>query len=70
MIGAGIVLTGGSSNILGAVELAEEIFNIPVRIGIPRNVTGPAEIVKNPQYATALGLLMEATENDNLQKIL
>ena len=68
LIGAGIVLTGGSSNILGAVELAEEIFHIPVRIGIPRNVTGSAEIVKNPQYATALGLLMEASENDNLQK--
>ncbi|WP_101760170.1 cell division protein FtsA [Oceanicoccus sp. KOV_DT_Chl] len=57
MIAAGIVLTGGTSKMEGVVELAEEIFHTPVRIGAPQNVEGLADIVRNPIYSTGVGLL-------------
>ncbi len=56
-IAAGIVLTGGSSSIEGAVELAEELFHAPVRLGVPNRVTGLTDVVNNPIYATGVGLL-------------
>ena len=58
LIGAGIVLTGGSSKMEGVIELAEEIFHMPVRIGVPQFVSGLADIVKNPIYSTGVGLLL------------
>lgn len=58
LLGSGIVVTGGSSRMEGVVELAEEIFRMPVRLGIPRGVDGLVEIVKNPMYATGVGLLL------------
>lgn len=57
MIAAGIVLTGGTSKMEGVVELAEEIFHIPVRIGTPQDITGLTDIVRNPIYSTGVGLL-------------
>lgn len=62
MLPAGIVLTGGSARIEGVVELAESIFHMPVSLGTPKNVTGLAEIVRNPVYATAVGLLLYGCE--------
>ncbi|BBL73533.1 cell division protein FtsA [Methylomagnum ishizawai] len=58
LIAAGIVLSGGSSKVEGLVELAEEIFHMPVRLGIPQYVTGLNEVVRNPIYATGVGLLL------------
>ena len=58
LIAAGIVLTGGSSKMEGAVELADEIFHMPVRLGKPQCVTGLSDIVRNPIYSTAVGLLL------------
>ena len=58
LIAAGIVLTGGSSKMEGAIELAEEIFHMPVRIGVPQFVTGLSDVVKNPIYSTGVGLLL------------
>jgi cell division protein FtsA len=58
MLAGGIVLTGGTSRMEGVVELAEEIFHMPVRIGVPGGVQGLLDIVKNPIYATAVGLLL------------
>ena len=55
---AGIVLTGGSSNMQGVVELAEEVFHLPVRVGTPQYVSGLVELVRNPIYATGVGLLL------------
>ena len=55
---AGVVLTGGSSNMQGVVELAEEVFHVPVRVGTPQYVSGLVELVKNPIYATGVGLLL------------
>ncbi len=57
-IAAGIVLTGGSSQVWGLIELAEEIFHMPVRMGSPQNVNGLTEVVKNPIHSTGVGLLM------------
>ena len=53
----GIVLTGGSAKMEGAVDLAEEIFHMPVRLASPQTVTGLTEMVKNPIYSTGVGLL-------------
>ena len=58
LIVAGIVLTGGSAKMEGAVELAEEIFHMPVRVGMPQHVSGLADVVRNPIYATGVGLLL------------
>ena len=60
LIAAGIVLTGGSSRMEGVIELAEEIFHMPVRLGLPQFVSGLADNVKNPIYATGVGLLLHA----------
>ena len=56
-IPAGIVLTGGTSKMEGVVELAESIFQTSVRIGVPENFKGMESVLKNPIYATSLGLL-------------
>lgn len=58
LIAAGIVLSGGSAKVEGLVELAEEIFHMPVRLGTPQYVTGLADVVRNPIYATGVGLLL------------
>jgi len=60
LVAAGIVLTGGTSKMEGAVELAESIFHMPVRLGSPVGVTGLSDIVRNPIYATGVGLLIYA----------
>lgn len=58
MIAAGVVLTGGSAKMEGAIELAEEVFHMPVRLGYPQHVTGLADVVRNPIHATGVGLLL------------
>ena len=58
LMGAGIVLTGGSSKLEGVIELAEEVFHMPVRLGMPHSVKGLADVVRNPIYATGVGLLL------------
>src|SRR5690606_39898173 len=58
MIAAGIVLTGGSAKMEGAVELAEEVFHMPVRLGAPQHVDGLSDVVRNPIHATGVGLLL------------
>ncbi len=61
-LSSGIVITGGASLMPGMTELAEEIFHMPVRLGLPRYVGGLAEVVKNPRYSTAVGLLIVARQ--------
>jgi cell division protein FtsA len=63
VIAAGIVLTGGSARMEGAIELAEEIFHVPVRLGLPGQVKGLGDVVRSPIYATGVGLLLYAREN-------
>ncbi len=57
-LAAGVVLTGGASNVKGSVELAEKIFKLPVRIGHPQYITGSDEVTTNGMYATSTGLLL------------
>ncbi len=64
LIAAGIVLTGGASKMEGAVHLAEEIFHMPVSLGSPRNVAGLKDIVRNPVYATGVGLLLYGQQRE------
>jgi len=58
VIGSGIVLTGGSSKMEGMIDLAEEVFHMPVRLGIPQGVGGLSGVVHNPIYATGVGLVL------------
>lgn len=58
LIPAGIVISGGSSKASGLVELAEEIFHMPVRLGGPHDVSGLTDVVSNPIYSTGVGLVM------------
>lgn len=58
LITAGIVLTGGASKAEGAIELAESIFQMPVRLGLPQNVQGLMDVCGDPTYATSVGLLL------------
>src|SRR5436305_1656822 len=62
LLSSGIVLTGGSALLQGMTELGEEVFHLPVRIGIPAYVGPLAEVVRSPRYATAVGLLLEARD--------
>ena len=55
---AGIVLTGGSAKMEGVIELAEEVFHMPVRLGVPHQVLGLSDMIKDARYATAVGLLI------------
>ncbi|ULJ59549.1 cell division protein FtsA [Wielerella bovis] len=59
---SGVVLTGGASLLRGVVELAEDVFNLPARIGVPQEMGTLSERVRNPRYATVIGLLHAAKE--------
>jgi cell division protein FtsA len=70
LLGAGVVITGGSSLMEGAVELAEQVFQMPVRRGVPSGLTGLAENVRDPRHSTGVGLILhaldaEVSENGN-----
>ena len=62
LLSSGIVLTGGSALLQGMPELGEELFHLPVRVGVPTYAGGLAEVVRSPRYATAVGLLLEGRE--------
>lgn len=62
LLSSGVVLTGGSSVMQGMVELGEEIFHMPVRVGVPKYSGGLADVVRSPRFATAVGLLMEGVQ--------
>jgi cell division protein FtsA len=63
LLSSGIVLTGGTSLLSGMVELGEEVFHLPCRIGVPVYVGGLADVVRSPRYATAVGLLLEGRDH-------
>jgi cell division protein FtsA len=65
LVAAGIVLTGGTSKMEGVVELAEEIFHMPVRLAKPIGVSGLTDVINNPIYATSVGLLQYAAMQQN-----
>ena len=61
---SGVVLTGGASLLTGMVDLAEDVFNLPARIGVPQEMGGVSERIRNPRFATAIGLLQAARGDD------
>ena len=63
LVAGGVVMTGGSSKMEGVVDLAEEVFHMPVRLGVPQYVTGLVEVVRNPIHATGVGLLLFGHRN-------
>ncbi|MFM1848740.1 MAG: hypothetical protein RL417_2214 [Pseudomonadota bacterium] len=60
---SGIVLTGGSANLSGIAAVGEQVFNLPVRVGAPIGVGGLTDLVKAPQYATGVGLVLYGAQN-------
>jgi cell division protein FtsA len=58
LVPAGLVLTGGSSNLSGLASLGHEVLNMPVRIGVPNNMYGIGDMLQDPAYATSVGLLL------------
>jgi cell division protein FtsA len=62
LLSSGIVITGGSALMKGMVELGEEVFHMPVRVGVPNYNAALAEVVRNPRYSTGMGLLMAGLE--------
>ena len=58
LVASGVVLTGGAAKMEGVVELAEEVFHMPVSLAVPSGVAGLQDIVRNPIYSTGVGLLM------------
>ncbi|MEQ1877384.1 MAG: cell division FtsA domain-containing protein, partial [Bdellovibrionia bacterium] len=63
-LGAGLVLTGGASQMDGVIELSEFIFDMPVRQGRPMHFGGLTDVVSSPGYSTVLGVLLHGAEND------
>jgi cell division protein FtsA len=63
LLSSGIVVTGGTALLAGIVELGEEVFHLPCRVGIPAYTGGLADVVRSPRYATAVGLLLEGRDN-------
>jgi len=58
LVPAGLVLTGGSSNLSGIASLGREVLKLPVRVGIPSNMYGIGDVLQDPAYATSVGLLL------------
>src|SRR5438132_3511959 len=62
LLSSGIVITGGSAQMKGMVELGEEVFHMPVRMGVPQYHGALSEVIRNPRYSTGMGLLMAGRE--------
>ena len=67
-INSGVVITGGSSELAGVPEIAEQIFNVPCRIGYPDKIGGLVEVVNKPMYATAVGLVLYGAKQNTSNK--
>ncbi|MFZ0451021.1 MAG: cell division protein FtsA [Desulfatiglandaceae bacterium] len=67
-ISSGIVVTGGSSELQGITEMAEQVFNAPTRVGFPEGMSGLVEVVNKPMYATAVGLVIYGSKQSKGRK--
>jgi len=67
MVPAGLVLTGGSANLSGIAAMGRDILRLPVRVGIPTDLYGIADVLRDPAYATSVGLLLWGTKHDGKQ---
>lgn len=62
LLTSGVVLTGGSASLANIAQVAEHVFNVPVRIGRPMGIAGLTDLVSGPEYATAVGLVLHASK--------
>lgn len=69
VLGAGVVITGGTARLANIDRFAEEIFNLPVKLGIPKKIGGLTDIVLDPIYATGVGLILYGFEKKNISLI-
>jgi len=69
LMASGIVLTGGTSAMMGMLELGEEIFHMPVRVGVPNYRGGLSDVVRNPRFATGMGLLLSGFEQHQKERV-
>jgi cell division protein FtsA len=69
LLSSGVVITGGSAAMQGMVELGEEVFHMPVRLGLPSYAGGLSEVIRNPRYSTGVGLLMAGLSQHRRQQI-
>jgi cell division protein FtsA len=69
LLSSGIVITGGSAAMQGMVELGEEVFHMPVRLGLPAYGGGLSEVIRNPRFSTGVGLLMAGLQQRERQQI-
>ena len=69
LLSSGVVITGGSAAMQGMVELGEEVFHMPVRLGLPSYAGGLSEVIRNPRYSTGVGLLMAGLSQHQRQQI-
>ncbi|MRR58921.1 MAG: cell division protein FtsA, partial [Deltaproteobacteria bacterium] len=67
-IASGVVITGGTSILEGMPELAEQIFNLPVRRGVPQDIGGLVDVVNSPVYATGVGLVVYGSKNQGIRE--
>ncbi|MFC1864685.1 cell division protein FtsA [Chloroflexota bacterium] len=67
LVPAGLVLTGGSSNLSGIDVLGREILRLPVRVGTPTSINGITDVLRNPAYATSVGLLLWGAKHQDTQ---
>lgn len=67
-INSGVVVTGGTALLHGISEIAESVFNLPVRIGRPSGISGLTDVVNNPMYATGVGLVIYGARNQVAKK--
>ncbi|MBU1161766.1 MAG: cell division protein FtsA [Proteobacteria bacterium] len=68
IITSGVVLTGGTSLLEGVTDIAESVFDLPTRLGTPRGISGLTDVVNNPMYATAVGLVLYGARNQPKKK--
>ena len=69
LLSSGVVITGGSAAMQGMVELGEEVFHMPVRLGLPSYAGGLSEVMRNPRYSTGVGLLMAGLSQHQRRQI-
>ena len=68
LLASGLVVTGGSSLLRGIPELAEQVMDMPVRLGIPTSIGGLVDVVSNPIYATGVGLVLYGYKNQDKKR--
>jgi cell division protein FtsA len=68
LISSGVVITGGSALLDGITEVAESVFHVPTRLGLPRGISGLVDVVNNPMYATGVGLVLYGARNHDPRK--